>query len=182
MRYTNADDLRGDFAGCANQVTFPPTALAGINERARRMLRRRRATAAAATAAAVGVGLVTVPLVRPGGDSLVAAGAAASTAASTSTTPTPEPSGSPGAWPCGATGFDRALVRSAHGAATPQAALVALGYGTGRLSNPTTVRTGTVELREFDVVSGDLVGVYTIDQLDGGSWGVHSAQRAAACK
>lgn len=37
-------------------------------------------------------------------------------------------------------------------------------------------------VREFDVVSGDLVGVYTVDQLDDGSWGVHSVQRAATCK
>ena len=182
MRYTNPDDLRGDLAGCANQVTFPPTAMTAINERARRMLRRRRATAAAATGAAVGVGLVTVPLVRSGDRSASPAGVTSSTAASTTATPTPEPSGTPGAWPCGATGFDRALVRSAHGAATPRAALVALGYGTGRLSSPATVRTGTVEVREFDVVSGDLVGVYTVDQLDDSSWGVHSVQRAAACK
>lgn len=183
MPYASADELRDALAGCASQVTFPTNGLGEVNTRARRLVRRRRATAAAATGAAVGVGLVSVPVLRSNDRTPAPTGVAASTAAATQT-PTPEPTsaGPSGGWPCGTTGFDRALVRSAHGAATPQAALLALGYGTGRLSSPVTLRPGTVELREFDRVTGALAGVYTLDQLDDGSWGVHSAQRPAPCK
>lgn len=181
MPYASADELRDALAGCASQVTFPADGLTEVNTRARRIVRRRRATAAAATGAAVGVGLVSVPVLRAD-PSPTPSGVAASAAASETPTPEPTSTGPSGIWPCGTTGFDGALVRSAHGAATPQAALLPLGYGTGRLSDPVTVRPGTVELREFDRVTGALAGIYTLDQLDDGSWGVHSAQRPGPCK
>ena len=200
MRYADTDALRDDLTACAAQVTLPAAALDMINSRAHRLRRRRRAAATAATGAAVGAGLVTIPLVRLGQDSATPSSVIGTTSTAPSEMPasarasshhpvettTPEPTSShhsvdPTTWPCGTTGWDGSPVRSEHGHSTPEAAVRAVGYGTGRLSARYDVRPGTVGLREYDKATGELVGIYTIDRLDDGSWSVHSVQRPGPC-
>ena len=200
MRYADTDALRDDLTACAAQVTLPATALDRINATAHRLRRRRRAAATAATGAAVGAGLVTIPLVRLGQGPATPSSVLATTSTAPSATPTPASSPShhpvdattpaptsshhpvdPTTWPCGTTGWDGSPVRSEHGHSSPEAAVRAVGYGTGRFSARYDVRPGTVGLREYDKTTGELVGVYTIDRLDDGSWSVHSVQQPGPC-
>ena len=185
MRYANTDALRDDLTACAERVMAPSNLLDRVATQAHRLRRRRRVATTAATGAAVGAGIVVIPLVRVGGDAAPARVIGAASA-SPSDSHTPEPTSShhpvdPTAWPCGATGWDGSLVRSAHGQATPEEAVRAAGYGTGRFSARYDVRPGTVGLREYDATTGKLLGVYTIDRLDDGSWSVHSSQREHPC-